>query len=127
MLEAPITMPTTFNVKFACENLIQVGNKGGNLRLRSKQANGDPMSIKFKWVGSPNGQTFRLHFFGLSMEDDPSPTAPFWPFKERPIPAGGLTDEKEEHIFTLEDWNHLGKYSVIVGNLHLDPVIIIER
>jgi hypothetical protein len=126
MLDAPISSHKTVNVTVVNGNLIQVGNKGGNLRLKSMTSTGQPLQVKWKWVGSPAGQQFRLQFFALELEDDPAETAPAWPFQEAE-PAAGLTPLATEHTFTLQDINHLGKYSVLVNSLHLDPIIIVEK
>jgi len=126
MLEAPISSHKILNVKIACENLIQVGNKGGHLRLKSKTPAGEPITVTWRWQGNPAGQQFRLQFFGLPLEGDDAELTPFWPFQEAEPPAG-LTPLATEHTFTLRDINHLGKYSVLVNSLHLDPIIIVEK
>ena len=126
MLEAPINSHKTVNITVVNGNLIQCGAKGGNLRLKSRTPGGQPLQVTWKWVGSPAGQQFRLQFFALALEDDPADTTPAWPFREDE-PEAGLTPLASEHTYTLQDINHLGKYSVLVKSLHLDPIIIVEK
>jgi hypothetical protein len=126
MLEAPISSHKTVNVTVVSGNLIQCGANGGNLRLKSKTTGGAPLQVKWTWVGTPAGQQFRLQFFALALEDDPAETASAWPFREDE-PEASLTPLATEHTYTLQDINHLGKYSVLVNSLHLDPIIIVEK
>jgi hypothetical protein len=128
MLEAPISYHKTVNVTVVNGILIQCGAKGGNLRVKSKTPppESQPLKIKWKWVGSPSGQQFRLQFFAIALEDDQSSTTPCWPFIE-PQPPGCLTQPASEHEYTVRDENIVCKYSVLVDSLHLDPIIIVEK
>jgi hypothetical protein len=124
----PIENHTTVNVTVVNGILIQCGAKGGNLRVRPKTPSPDsqPLKIKWTWVGEPQGQLFQLQFFAIPMEDDSPLTNPCWPFNQ-PMPANCLTDPKTEHEFTVRDENIVWKYSVLVDDLHLDPIIIVEK
>ena len=122
---APIATPKAIHVSLA-GNQIKCGSNGGNLFLKSTTAAGGQMQVTWQWFGAPQGQQFSLQFLPLVLEDDEDPTTA-WPF------VGDCTVRRshaagDQHTFTLKpDINYLGKYTVFVGNLHLDPVIIIER
>jgi len=126
MLEAPITTtPRVVHVSLA-NNQIKCGSNGGHLFLKSTAAGGGDMQVSWQWFGAPAGQQFSLQFLPLVLEDDQDPTM-VWPFVGT-APYGGLTQPSNNHTFTVKPGIiFLGKYTVFVGNLHLDPVIIIER
>jgi hypothetical protein len=125
MLEGPINTPKTVPVSLVGGNLIKCGSNGGNLLLKSKTGAGQPMQVTWQWVGTPAGQEFSLQFLPLPLEDDSDPNES-WPFQGT-APPGGLTPPATEHTFLLKHTNIVCKYSVFVGSLHLDPVIIVEK
>ena len=128
MLEAALGSHQLVNIAVVNGNLIQCGTKGGNLRVKSKIPGPPPresLTITWRWIGDPANTPFRLQFFAVPLEEDNAP-APYWPFSE-PAPPGGLTDLRVEHIYTVLDINVICKYSVLVDNLHLDPIIIVEK
>jgi len=125
MLEAPFTSHQTIPVSIV-GNTIQCGERGGNLRLKSKTGAGNPLRVTWTWDSAP-ARPFRLQFFAVPLEGDTDEETPFWPFNELPEPDGGLTQPLVEHIYTLKNINIVCKYSVYVGSLHLDPIIIVEK
>ena len=107
--------------------LIKCGANGGNLRVAQKTSGGDPLKITWRWVGDPQGQLFQLQFFAIPMEEDSPPTNPCWPFVGSP-PPNCLTQPATHHEYIVrQDTLIACKYSVLVDDLHLDPIIIVEK
>ena len=112
-------------------NTLVVGVNGGNVTA----APGD----RIIWRAREGVQAFTLRFFQLGAEPavnaargrisvkDLSP----WPFAGE-MPPGGIVNSNAEGLFegTLKGPNIPAKgfkYSVVVGNLQLDPVVIVDR
>lgn len=103
-------------------NTIICGTNGGNVSGctddRIVWLSGDP---RLKWT---------LQFFPLGLENDratPLAQLSAWPFRERE-PAGGIVPATSEFAGTLRDFDAAGgfKYTITVGNLSLDPIIIVD-
>jgi hypothetical protein len=128
MLEAALTNDVVVDVTLVQNSQISCGTHGGNLRVKSKNNANNAMKITWQWVGG--GQEFRLQFQAIPLEGDvDSPTnTPYWPFTEAdPSDGLGITTSQTAHVFHLKDTDFACKYSVIVGNLRLDPIIIVEK
>jgi hypothetical protein len=111
-------------------NTLIVGVNGGNVKAKA----GD----KIVWRAGPGVKAFTLQFFRLAAEPharhdhDRPPIVvadlPRWPFAE-PEPKGGVVGPTQEFVGTLA--GHAGpavgfKYTVAVGNLQLDPIVIFD-
>ena len=104
-------------------NTLVCGLNGGNVRLAP--------GSRIRWSIS-RGRLFRLEFFRLPLESDKPRGVPDlapWPFAEPPRPATGNTvgptDEFEGTLGRIP--GAAFKYCVAVGNLRLDPIIIIDN
>jgi hypothetical protein len=90
------------------------------------------------WRSGNNTQNFILEFFRLAAEPAQEPRSdrepmnvselPRWPFSE-PEPKGGVVGPTSEFSGTLKKAGEPAayKYYVTVGNLRLDPVVIVDR
>jgi len=112
-------------------NTLIVGANGGNVTA----APGD----KILWRAGHGVTAFTLQFFQLGAEPAVNeerirvPVAALrpWPFTSD-VPPGGIarSDDKGQFEGTLIGTNIPAKgfkYSVVVGNLQLDPVVIVDR
>ena len=110
-------------------NTLVVGVNGGNVT-------GAP-DDRIIWRAGNGVKTFTLQFFQLGAEpaaneegrrimvQDLFP----WPFKGEP-PPGGIVGPTEQFEGTLTGPSvpaKAFKYTITVGNLHLDPVVIVDR
>lgn len=110
-------------------NTLVVGLNGGNIT-----GGRDDRVI---WRAGHGVQTFTLQFFQLGAEpaaneerrrivvQDLLP----WPFKGEP-PPGGIVGPTERFEGVLEKDSveaKAFKYTIVVGNLQLDPVVIVDR
>jgi hypothetical protein len=110
-------------------NALVVGVNGGNVT-------GAP-NDKIIWRAGAGVNTFTLQFFQLGAEPaaneehkrtvvrDLFP----WPFKGEP-PRGGIVGPTESFEGTLTGNSvpaRAFKYAITVGNLNLDPVVIVDR
>ncbi len=102
-------------------NAIKCGTNGGDLKVKPKKADGTPLKVKWTNVDNPQ-QQFQLQFRARWEEQGDN----FWPFTES-MPTNGLTEPGVNHTFTFADENNECKYSVIIGSLVLDPIIIVEK
>jgi hypothetical protein len=127
MLTAALDNDNTLQVELAPGGHIRCGTHGGNLRVKSKNNAGNPLKITWQWTGAPP-RTFRLQFQALPLEGDADPpeNTPFWPFVETE-PEDGLTNALATHTYTLKQTDFVCKYSIVVGTLRLDPIIIVEK
>lgn len=115
-------------------NQIVVGTNGGNV-------NGKPLDV-LKWRTPPGGQKFTLEFFQIAPEASVQARKEHaaehidvaelsrWPFCEPPEPAGGVVGPTNEFVGKLSGAfpRPTGfKYYVTVGNLRLDPIIIVDE
>jgi hypothetical protein len=110
-------------------NTLTCGVNGGNVL-------GVPGN-RVVWRSGNNNPNFTLEFFRLAAEPahglaDCKPLnvseLPHWPFTE-PEPDGGVVGPTREFSGTLKkDGNPTAyKYYVTVGNLRLDPIVIVDR
>ncbi|HEY6924611.1 MAG TPA: hypothetical protein VI653_14155 [Steroidobacteraceae bacterium] len=112
-------------------NTLIVGVNGGNVTA----APGD----KIVWRAGHGVTAFTLQFFQLGAEPPvdtervrvPVATLRPWPFTSEVPPGGiGKSNDKGQFEGTLMGPNNPAKgfkYSVVVGNLQLDPVVIVDR
>src|SRR5579872_2454132 len=104
-------------------NTLICGENGGNAWVSP--------GGRIKWRAT--GKTrFTLEFFRLGIESDAKPmdvsALDHWPFEEPPPPRGGIVGPTDEFKGTLKDEKSIAyKYCVTVGNLRLDPIIIVDR
>lgn len=99
---------------------IVCGGKGGHVRA--------PHQTVIAWKSTGDDKKFQLEFAQLGIEtadaaDDPA----HWPFQEAP-PSGPTNS----FVGTLKKLTANGlppvyKYNVKVGNLILDPIVIVDR
>jgi hypothetical protein len=115
----PLTSNLTIEVKVV-SGAIKCGKYGGNLKVKAKKADDSPLKITWTNVDNPQ-QQFRLQF-----RERWGSQVGFWPFMETE-PAEGLTAQAVSHTFTFANNDNECKYSVIVGSLVLDPIIIVEK
>lgn len=114
-------------------NTLVVGLNGGNVV-------GTP-GDRIRWRTGPDTPPFTLEFFQVASEpslEDRKDNAriyidvaklPRWPFEE-PQPPGGVVGPIREFIGTLtgkSDPATSFKYYVTVGNLRLDPIVIVDE
>ncbi len=122
----------TFEVDVTIQNnTLLVGTTGGNILGKP----GDQVLFR----ADPAGPPFTLEFFQLASEPNVAETdaacieidvagLPRWPFKEPREPKGGVFGPTHEFVGILgDDEDTTFKYYVTVGNLRLDPIIIIDR
>ena len=123
-------------------NTIVVGTNGGNVI----GAPGD----KVIWRAAAGSPPFSLAFFQLSAEPSVKLGArasararaaaakghidvaalPRWPFVEPPEPPGGIVPPTRFFVGTLSgnfEPPTAFKYNITVGNLQLDPIVIVDR
>jgi hypothetical protein len=112
-------------------NTLLVGTTGGNVLGKA----GD----RVLWRTDPAGPPFTLEFFQVAAEPSVEETddacieidvagLPRWPFAEPEEPKGGVIGPTHQFIGILDDNEETTfKYYVTVGNLRLDPIIIIDR
>src|SRR5262245_59809752 len=100
-------------------NGIKCGTNGGDMKVKPKKNNGTPLHVTWTNTDNPQ-QQFRLQFRARWENQGNS----FWPFQEV-MPAQGLTGLATSHTFTFADENNECKYSVLIGDLVLDPIIIV--
>ena len=111
-------------------NTLICGVNGGNVV-------GVP-GTRLVWRSGSNTQNFTLEFFRLVGEPPQEPQSdyepmnvselPHWPFIE-PEPNSGVVGPTREFSGTLKKDGEptAYKYYVTVGNLRLDPVVIVDR
>jgi hypothetical protein len=110
-------------------NTVICGENGGHVRVRP----GD----RIKWQSADRERRFTLEFFRLAFEGGEAKVdvreLGHWPFVDSK-PERGIVGPTSEFLGTLKDKKKLKdgeyaafKYYVTVGNLRLDPIIIIDR
>ena len=104
-------------------NTVVCGTNGGNLRL--------PRGSSVLWRIACR-RRFQLEFFRLVIEGEPAADTSAraqWPFSDPPRPpAGGVVGPTDEFEGTLKDEGGVAfKYYITVGNLPLDPIIIVDN
>ncbi len=117
----------TLTVKLS-GSVITCGSNGGSLRVK-RPAAGTPVTLAWNAGAGVPETGFQLQFSAVTLEGEHGgPSTPFWPFEE-PAPANGigLTDRQTSFTFTLINDNFECKYSIIIGGLRLDPIIIVEK
>lgn len=111
-------------------NTLLCGVNGGNAYLEP----GD----KVKWTSASRDLTFTLEFFQLGLEEAEKDykegrpldvrALPNWPFDDPPEPKGGVWGPTNEFTGTIAQKKGLAfKYYVTIGNLRLDPILIVVR
>jgi hypothetical protein len=110
-------------------NTLVVGVNGGNVTGASGET--------ILWRAGPGIKDFTLQFFQLAAEPTTKgprvhvdvAALPSWPFSEPP-PPNGIVGPVRAFRGTLARKDQLAKtfkYCVTVGNLHIDPIVIIDR
>jgi hypothetical protein len=104
-------------------NTLICGINGGNAYL--------PPGATVEWHSAASSSKFTLQFFRLGLETDGKETdvreLPSWPFLD-PEPKGGLVAPTHKFVGHLKaDRAVAYKYWVTVGNLRLDPIIVVDR
>jgi len=116
------TIPIDISV---LNNTLIVGANGGNARGAA--------GTKLMWRAVSQNVVFKLEFFQLATEA--AERKPInvqllkrWPFDE-PEPGGGVVGPTKQFTGTLSKGaeNSQFKYAVTVDNLHLDPIIIVDK
>jgi hypothetical protein len=98
------------------------GTNGGHVRV--------PHGTAITWKSKDKDQTFELEFLQLEVETAGVAPLVHWPFEE---PASPPTGRKNEFTGTLRKLTSttghapIYKYNVRVGDLLLDPIIIVDR
>ena len=122
--------PTVTQIEISIKhNTLIVGVNGGNVRAGP----GDSVI----WRAGHGVAEFTLQFFGLAAEPAAQvecerievATLPRWPFTEPP-PANGIVGPTKLFRGTLREPSkpvRAFKYTVAVGSLQLDPIVILDR
>jgi hypothetical protein len=99
------------------------GTNGGHVRV--------PHGTAITWTSKDKDQKFELEFFQLGVETaGVAQELEHWPFES---PAAPPTGRKSEFTGTLRKLPSIAghapvyKYNVRVGDLLLDPIIIVDR
>lgn len=105
-------------------NTLICGRSGGNAYL-------SPGST-VEWQSAQGSGPFTLQFFRLGLETDSEETdvrrLDSWPFSEPGEPKGGVFTPTTRFKGRLKaDKAVAYKYCVTVGNLRLDPIIVVDR
>ena len=105
-------------------NTLICGANGGNAYLSP----GD----RIRWKSADRRLPFTLEFFRLGLEADGEcievSSLDRWPFADPPEPKRGIVGPTTEFKATLKKKGGAAfKYTVTVGNLRLDPIIIVDR
>jgi hypothetical protein len=99
---------------------ITCGANGGHIRARH--------GTVLTWESTGEDQKFELEFFQLGTESASVATAlEHWPFQEKPPSGPGNTFVGTLKKLAANDLAPVYKYNVKVGNLVLDPVVIVDR
>lgn len=99
---------------------VTCGANGGHIRV--------PHGTVITWKSTGEDKKFELEFAQLGIESaDAAPDLEHWPFQE--APPSGPTNSFAGTLRKLgaNDTPPVYKYNVKVGNLVLDPIIIIDR
>jgi hypothetical protein len=112
-------MPT---IKIDVQNgTITCGTSGGHVRV--------PHGTQITWTSKGADKKFELEFFQLGLES-PGAAGPLvhWPFEE-PMGTSGPTNTFVGTLKKIAKEGHapVYKYNVRVGDLLLDPIIIIDK
>ena len=101
---------------------VTCGKSGGHIRV--------PHGTAITWTSNGEDKKFELEFFQLGVEAaGSSRELDHWPFKK---PAGPASKPTNSFTGTLRELGPEGavpvyKYNVKVGDLVLDPIIIVDR
>ena len=99
---------------------ITCGANGGHLRV--------PHQTAITWKSTGEDKKFELEFFRLGIETgDAVAEHEHWPFQEKPpaAPTNSFTGTLKK--LAPSGLPPVYKYNVKVGNLLLDPVVIVDR
>ena len=96
------------------------GAAGGHVRA--------PHGTVIKWESTGDDKKFELEFSQLGIEAaEAGAELEDWPFQERPPPAPTNTFVGTLKSLASNDRAPVYKYNVKVGNLLLDPIIIVDE
>jgi hypothetical protein len=101
---------------------VTCGASGGHVRV--------PHGSQITWTSKGADKKFELEFFQLGLESaDATRELVHWPFEE---PQGSKSGPTNTFVGTLKKIGNEGhapvyKYNVRVGDLLLDPIIIIDK
>ena len=99
---------------------ITCGANGGHVRA--------PHGTVIAWKSAGEDKKFELEFFQLGLETtDPAAEVEHWPFQEKPPSTPTNTFVGTLKRLAANDRAPVYKYNVKVGNLFLDPIIILDR
>lgn len=115
---------STTRIKIDVEhNALICGANGGNAYLYP----GD----RVRWSSARKELRFTLEFFRLGLEEGKEidvSALRSWPFEDPPEPRAGIVGPTDDFRGTLSKQKGAAfKYYVTVGNLRLDPILIIVR
>jgi len=104
-------------------NILTCGINGGNTRACE--------TTRLSWRSRVPQMPFTLEFFRLGLENDGDTDVAHlrgWPFEED-APPGGVVGPTTEFTGTLRREEKLAvyEYVIAIGNLRLDPIIIVDR
>lgn len=101
--------------------VVTCGTNGGHVRARH--------GSKITWTSSGDDKKFKLEFFQMGLESGTPSELEHWPFREsansQPSPTNTFVGTLRE--IGESDHAPVYKYNVRVGDLLLDPIIIIDR
>ena len=99
---------------------ITCGTSGGHIRV--------PHESVITWKSTGEDKKFELEFFQLGTETaDAAGELEHWPFQETRPSGPTNTFVGTLKKLAANDWAPVYKYTVKVGNLVLDPIIIVDR
>jgi hypothetical protein len=99
---------------------ITCGTNGGHVRA--------PHGTVITWQSTGEDKKFQLEFFQLGVETGEAATAlDHWPFLEKPPAAPTNTFVGTLKKLAANDAAPAYKYNVKVGDLLLDPIVIVDR
>ncbi len=110
--------PIKIDVK---NGVVTCGANGGHVRVCH--------GTKITWTSDGDDKKFKLEFFPMELESGTPSPLEHWPFKEsadsQPSPANTFVATLRD----VGDSDHVPvyKYNVRVGDLLLDPILIIDR
>jgi len=99
---------------------ITCGTSGGHIRV--------PHESVITWKSTGEDKKFELEFFQLGTETaDAAGELEHWPFQETRPSGPTNTFVGTLKKLAANDWAPVYKYNVKVGDLLLDPIVIVDR
>jgi hypothetical protein len=100
---------------------VTCGASGGHVRV--------PHGTQITWTSKGEDKKFELEFFQLQLESDAVRELVHWPFEEPQSSKSGRTNTFVGTLKKIGAGGHapVYKYNVRVGDLLLDPIIIIQK